>query len=252
MAITVHGLDWPTTRALQVALADVPETGNFTFGGAKHEATEQLRRFQSAGLTVPEFTVSLATAESWVRMGGIVFARRENHTHGSDILIGRPGERLTHRWRQRGWWCRYISGVAEEWRIHIFNGSSIARGRKIWAGGGAFPAIPIRSRRNGWNIEHGIRPPETVREAARTAVAALGYPYGAVDLLELADGQVIVLEVNRMPAMDNYTREKYVQAIRQHVGGSVPHGYETPSIVPRPLRSGRGWNARHPEGYVVY
>jgi glutathione synthase/RimK-type ligase-like ATP-grasp enzyme len=39
-----------------------------------------------------------------------------------------------------------------------------------------------------------------------------------VDLLETPDGPV-VLEVNRLPAMDNYTATAYVNAIRRHVAG---------------------------------
>ena len=49
---------------------------------------------------------------------------------------------------------------------------------------------------------------------------SLGYLYGAVDLLVTPDGRVVVLEVNRLPAIrDSYTLGRYVEAIRRYVSG---------------------------------
>jgi len=224
-------MSYPTVTLLHGMLQNVPETGVFTMGGTKVLATEQLRRFQETGLLVPEWTTNLRRAEQWWSHGVIVLGRKENHTQGRDIIIrnGPMRWKQLQRWKHRQWWCRFVPSTAE-WRIHVFNGKTIARGKKLFRhqDNGATmaqltqtgnPQIAIRSRRNGWIMQHDLEPSEALREAARQAVRALGYPYGAVDLLETPSGPM-VLEVNRLPAMDNYTATAYVNAIRRHVAGS--------------------------------
>jgi hypothetical protein len=238
--IRVHGPNWSTVNALRKALRSVPEEGSFTFGGSKYNATEQLERFRSNGVRTVESTNSVTTAKAWVRNGYTVFARRERHTRGSDIRVASLYQAPSRVWLRRDWWTKYIPSVGE-WRIHIFNGASIARGKKTWSGSsnqyrGIEPSvIAIRSRRNGWHLDHTQRPPDGIRDAAKRAVAALpGYLYGAVDILETAADGPIVLEVNLLPAMDDYTRGKYVEAIRAYVRSNPtarPTFYEGYEIV---------------------
>lgn len=212
--------NFPTIGVLRDMLAMVPETGTFTMGGPKVLATEQLDKFREAGLTVPAFTTCWAVARVWLQSGSVVFGRKENHSQGRDIII--ITHDAIHPRRPRQWWCKFVPSTGE-WRIHVFDGRTIARAKKEWHPAGTLdfhvpPDPPIRSRRNGWLYRHDLEPSEALRTAARGAVAALGYPYGAVDLLETPDGPV-VLEVNRLPAMDNYTATAYVNAIRRHVAG---------------------------------
>lgn len=219
MAIIIHGPAWPTTLTLRTALADAPENGTFYLGGPRYDATTQLARFRAAGLRTPDFTATLTEARAWLSQGHIVLGRREAHTQGRDIAWAGAGIRPGRRWSSRSWWSKYVSS-SEEWRLHIFNGSSIARGRKVYTADGAEPGgVVIRSRSRGWTLDHTVRPNDAIRSAAKTAVAALpGYLYGAVDILVTNHGDPVVLEVNRMPAVrDDYTRMRYVDAIRQYV-----------------------------------
>jgi D-alanine-D-alanine ligase-like ATP-grasp enzyme len=91
---------------------------------------------------------------------------------------------------------------------------------------------------------HDLEPHPTLRDAARTAVASLeGYLCGAVDMLVTCTGvpepsDIVILEVNRVPAMDNYTLSQYVTAIRRYVGGHripredrLPTSYEGVVVV---------------------
>jgi hypothetical protein len=219
----LHGpRSFPTVTLLRNMLREVPEQGMFTMGGTKVLATEQLRLFQEAGLQVPEFTTNRYQANAWVINGFTVLGRKENHTQGRDIIIAtghqNQGTKQRRRWQARQWWCKFVPSTGE-WRIHVFDGRTIARAKKEpGPGSPGMTQVPIRSRRNGWLYRHDLEPSEALRTAARGAVAALGYPYGAVDLLETPDGPV-VLEVNRLPAMDNYTATAYVNAIRRHVVG---------------------------------
>lgn len=236
MSITILGPAWPTTAALRDALASDPATGTFTLGGSRHAATEQLRRFRSVGLRTPEYTQSLPEATSWIREGHTVLGRREAHTQGRDIAWASPTVRPGRRWVTRDWWCRYVP-AAEEWRIHVFDNRVIARGKKVYTGTGAHSelgGVTIRSRRNGWTLEHHTNPTDPIRDAAKAAVESCGYTYGAVDLLVTDTGDVVVLEVNRLPAVrDDYTLARYVEAIRRHVAGH-PVRRAAPIVVDEP------------------
>lgn len=279
MSIIIHGPDWPTVQSLRESLRNVPESGSFTVGGNKLNATQQLERFRINGIHTVESTRTRITAEDWLRQGHIVFARRELHSHGSDIVIATPGPRRPSKiWTRRDWWCKFIPSVGE-WRIHVFNGSSIARGHKTYNPKAVRssstrtnrrrplpikpPVVAIRSRRNGWMMEHTTQPSPRIREAARAAVSACGYLYGAVDILELSDGSVVVLEVNLLPAMDDYTRRKYVEAIRAYVRGertardakplkkrTSPLTIDPPSI-PQTTRAETRGSVRYAEGWQV-
>lgn len=233
--ISITGPDWPSVRELRTALATAPETGIFHTGGPKILATEQLRRFAEAGLRVPEWTKDNQIARSWLNTGSTVLARRENHTQGRDIMIRNLMDTTTmkfrNRWNTQEWWCKFVPST-EEWRIHVFDGRVIARGKKVSYG--IVSQDFIRSRRNGWLLRHDLAPTDALRDAGRGAIAAVGYLYGAVDILVTSSGPV-VLEANRLPAMDSYTRDAYVRAIRRYVGGrKIPRsdrgiGEATPS-----------------------
>ena len=221
MGITLHGPDrYPSVVVLRHLLAGVPEVGTFTLGGAKILATEQLRRFAEAGLVVPEWTTDFNLAWEWVGGGDTVYGRREEHSQGKDIVVyklphGFGGARNRYRFHHRDWWCKFVPSIAE-WRIHVFDGRCIARGKKVFTG--TPPPGDIRSRRLGWTMVHTLEPSEAVRRAGKAAIAALGYSYGAVDILETVQGPV-VLEANLLPAMDAYTATAYVNAIRRRVAG---------------------------------
>lgn len=177
----------------------------------------QLRALRDVGIACPDFTTDLREAQAWQRAGAVVLARKANHTQGKDILV--LGERVRGRRlpEDSDFWVRYTPALSE-WRFHILNGSSIARATKVWAGQGQAPTDPgsspvVRSRRLGWHMAHDIDPPKGLREAAKRAVAAVGYDLGAVDLLLTRQGPM-VLEVNSRPAIrDNYTLDRYAIAL---------------------------------------
>lgn len=222
MGITINGPDWPSLRALRAELAHAPEFGSYPYGALKHDSIEQLTLLRDAGVQVPEFTASLPEAENWLIDEAIVFGRRLRHSQGRDIRIQTLN---TSRIERSQWFSKFIPSTAE-WRIHIFEGKSIARAKKYFSGevtlnnpSGQVPAIPIRSRRLGWLMSHKDDPPKGMRSIAKNSVAALGYRHGAVDILFTDAGKFVVLEVNLLPAMDNYTRAAYVAAIRKFVRG---------------------------------
>lgn len=234
--ITVIGRQ-PSADTLRQALADVDHTVDVVVNwGARASATtdenvrilnanrrlnaiEQLVALDNVGLTVPSYTQDLDQAVRWVADGFSVWGRRLEHTQGIDIVGFRHKD-----WARRDWWVGEVAGVEQEWRIHVFMGRTICRGLKVQTSP-ATRRLPVRSRRNGWTLVHDVDPPQDVRDAARRAVRAVGYDFGAVDILQTVDGPV-VLEVNSAPAIRSpLTLEAYKQAILKCAHGKYQRWY---------------------------
>lgn len=208
-------------------------------------ANIQLECFTNTGVRSVEYTDIPATAIDWERNNIKTFGRRWTHERGNDIVgsgykagyngwhefTTRKGNRVRRAmfrpeyfnpsWLNRDFWVKIIPSnlIIAEWRVHIFQGRSIAKGLKVQTG----PTIrrqPVRNRANGWTLDHTAELPINVREAARRAVAAVGYNFGAVDLFEMNDGDPIVLEVNSAPALlSEYTLNAYTNAISKLATG---------------------------------
>lgn len=234
MPILIHGPSWPTVAAVRQALSSIPETGEYRLGGPPTDSITQLTKFREAGLLTPDFTRDVQEAMRLVTMeDDIVFGRKFLHTRGNDIYLPnyrvRDGIRLwNRRWLESDWWSRYIPPT-HEWRIHIFDGHTIARGVKILTHPDlVWRRAPVRNIGNGWTFDFHIPPPEGIRSTAKKACKALGYPVGAVDILQVTSNdpggpegptnQFYVLEVNRLPALTcPYTLGRWCEAIRRHV-----------------------------------
>lgn len=114
-----------------------------------------------------------------------------------------------------------------EYRVHSFLGRSIRAGRKVHRtpiDETPFNGVAhewIRAFDTGWKIsyadEAGIK--QRHRDIAHASVKALGLSFGAVDIGELADGTLVVLEVNRAPGVEAGTTGAYAKAIRRWVDG---------------------------------
>ena len=186
------------------------EYPNALNGMRRLDAVEQLEAMNNAGIKVPEFTTDLHRASEWVREGCLVFGRRLFHTEGRDIIGPRH-----RRWPRSEYWVKVIPNIGAEWRIHVFQGRSIARGMKVQTGE-SWRKMPVRNRANGWTMVHDPKPPKGLRTLAKAAVEAVGYDFGAVDLLVQEDGTQWVLEVNKAPGLDQSSAVAYAKAI---VGG---------------------------------
>ena len=215
------------SAALLVRLADASEvlrTSDFVlswgvpapgvFGGSVGlDGLQQLEAFKATGIPCPEFTTERPApgdAASW-------WGRKRRHTQGRDIcmLPVRP-----RGWRRSEFWVRPVT-TQREFRVHIFDGLSIARAEKVPANTlDATEAPPTctlrRSRRFGWRLRHKCEMPDAVRDAAKRAVAACGYSFGAVDVLWVNEAPV-VLEVNRAPGLDTVTASAYIRALEKKV-----------------------------------
>ncbi len=252
----------PSANTLRAALVGREGIGavniDVCFGARKHtnannivlngqgrvDAQGQLTKFQEAGLLVPTWTSDLELAKTWVREGRLVWGRRWIHTQGQDIIGSgyrlprlvrasrikdriRP-ESFNQAWLQREWWVQVIpaDAIANEWRIHIFQGRSIGRGLKVQTGEST-RVQPVRNRNNGWTLRHDVEPSHDVRLTASRAVQSINYNFGAVDLIELKDSRIVVLEVNSAPALrSDYTLNVYTEAITRMSQGKYTNWKE--------------------------
>lgn len=144
-------------------------------------------------------------AERWI-------GRMNDHVGGDDLLNAPARPEFYSRFED----------IAEEYRIHSFDGRSIRAGRKIQRTpemGYTGPVHPwIRSFDGGWSISYdNFESSASMRELARAACEALHLDFGAVDIGRKANGDLIVLEVNRAPGLEGNTVTHYAEAIRRWI-----------------------------------
>lgn len=135
------------------------------------------------------------------------FGRSNNHVGGLDLLTPPTNP---------DYWVKKET-LTEEYRVHVFDGRSIRAGKKAQRRDfQGTVSTWIRSFDGGWKIVYDrYESSAAQRQLAAAAVAALGLTFGAVDLGLLADGSLIVLEVNRAPGLEGGTIEAYARAIER-------------------------------------
>lgn len=177
---------------------NVTGAGKLWNGNVFHNKFEELRRLNDAGIPVPSIErVRPATGE-WL-------ARRFHHVGADDLLAGlKIGD----------YYAKWIPDVVREFRVHVFNGHSIRAGMKV-PRDGVKQHPRFRSYDGGWKLDYGNicqdHITNRVRMAAKDAVAALKYDFGAVDVGLRADGSVVVFEVNSAPGLEGVTIEAYAR-----------------------------------------
>jgi len=255
----VHKAESGSGQTLAQLLRDVTPTNTSLFWGVTPptnpttrviscgnmaDGIEQLRLLANASVAVPKHTTELAEAQDWAKQGS-VWGRLNRHTQGKDI------RKFGHKeWAAREFWVKQIpeAAILGEWRLHVFDGLSIARGKKTQVEILARKLSGVvRSRRNGWRLQHTDEPPVGAKFYAKTAVEGVGYLWGAVDMLQVDITQLddtivdnyaklverknktkspmeafVVLEVNQMPGMDDYTATQYAKAITKYAQKPIP------------------------------
>jgi hypothetical protein len=156
-------------------------------------------KLAQAGVPVP--ALSSGPKEGFI-------GRSFNHQGGKDLLNGGGHD----------YWVERIE-TKREFRIHIFNGVSIRAGMKVPRDGFPNPHPWVRSYDGGWRLSYGPASNEyvkqSVREAAKAAVSALGLDFGAVDVALRKDGVPVVWEVNKAPGLEGGSLKKYAEKLIQ-------------------------------------
>lgn len=172
---------------------------------------------QGAGVSIPEFTTSRATALQWLENGHMVFARTQLRAHsGRGIVIMDPDHPDT--WEVSApLYVKYCK-KKHEYRIHVLNGQVIDSQRKALRQefvGQSDVNFKIRNLANGFvyvrNDDHVV--PNVVNQVAIAAVTALGLDFGAADVIyQEQSGRAFALEVNTAPGLVGSTINNYATA----------------------------------------
>lgn len=207
--------------AIWVSWGGVFPYGESLNGGLIRNKFRELVRMREAGVSVPDHFCGPRPRTGGVEgiMGqepGQWLARSFQHRAARDLL----GDVTTPSFWTRRYHCTH------EFRIHVFRTverdtgdivyRSVRAGLKVQNREDAHPWI--RTLKQGWNVDYGTacqeRITRTVRDAAKRAVEALDYDFGAVDVGVVQDGTPLVFEVNSAPGLaTEATATKYAQHI---------------------------------------
>lgn len=213
-----HGPSRPSARALDRALIATGYDGptiQFGVGGNKRV---QLERMRAAGVPCPSNREPLTLP---------FVARTDDHRAGSGFwLIQEPVDLAVAIREGASHFMEFIAN-AREFRVHVAFGKSIKLTEKQDTASGRTGNI-VRSHANGWHQmpaqpnAHKV----SLRRHAKAAVDALGFDFGAVDILmrnapmpNEPAAEFWVLEVNTAPALTDTTSDtlsRYVQAFINH------------------------------------
>ena len=176
---------------------------------------QQFNAFQQAGVTAPKYCLS---SQGVNELGcSTVFARKLiNSTGGQGIVefqVDRTGATV---YPTAPLYTEYIPKKAE-YRVHVFSGQviDIQQKKKRREFNQDNRDTRVRNLANGYvYTRDGVIPPADLVDLAVRAVAAVGYSYGAVDLIHNERRNAcFVLEVNSRPGLMNTTLERYSEAL---------------------------------------
>lgn len=174
---------------------------------------EQFERFQRNQISCPRSAQT--PGEAYALDVRTLFARTLiNSTNGKGIIEFERGDGT--KYPVAPLYTEYIPKKAE-YRFHVFGDQviDIQQKKKKIGFDEAQRDTRIRNLHNGYIYSRdGVNPPNGAADLAVRAVAALGYQYGAVDLIyNEKRNQCYVLEVNSRPGLMGTTLDKYADAL---------------------------------------
>lgn len=177
----------------------------------------QFNAFKEHNVASPAFTTDPKSVSSLDAK--TVFARTlVNSTSGKGIVEFNVED--TPIPPQAPLYTAYIPKKAE-YRVHVFNGQVIdVQQKKKKRGFNAEDRdTRIRNLENGYvYTRENIEEPADLRGLAVQAVTAVGYQYGAVDIIyNQKQNKCFCLEVNSRPGLMGTTLQKYVNALKEMV-----------------------------------
>jgi glutathione synthase/RimK-type ligase-like ATP-grasp enzyme len=167
-------------------------------------------KLKEAGVSIPDFTTSKVTAQTWINERHTVFARQSlTASGGYGIVISNTTNPLP----EAPLYVKYMK-KKKEFRVHVFNGQAIDVQEKRRRSGDDSTDM-IRNLDNGWVFcREDIVEPTELRALGVKATQALGLLFGAVDIIyNERYNTLYVLEVNTAPGLSPTTSKKYANSI---------------------------------------
>jgi len=174
--------------------------------------------FKEHGVVAPEFTEATEEANTWLKTGSDVVARKVLNGHsGQGIVIYTADKYFEERLIAAPLYTKYVK-KDQEYRIHVFQGEVLFQQRKA-------RKIEVPDEEVNWQVRNlaggfifandGVVAPDGVCDVAVKAVEALGLDFGAVDVLTTKKGEAYALEVNTACGLQGKTLDAYVNKFRQ-------------------------------------
>lgn len=189
---------------------------------ANTDKLNSLEVLEDADIPVPQFTrdaSEIGSPTDDTSLSYPVLGRSENHSQGSDInlILQQRDLSLT----DNDFFVDY-EPTQMEYRVQVFNGEIVKVHEKRLETEAAREEdyTPyIRNHQKNWVFvnERGDTP-DAVRENAIDAVDALDLDFGAVDVIHTEDDEVLVLEVNTAPTLDENNLRRYGEQIKDSLG----------------------------------
>ena len=225
-----HLIRWGSSKRLA---RRIPSTTNFAAGieAASHKGTSHAK-FTAAHIPTPEIYGAVTEIPSGVPILGRSFTGQR----GAGIT---PYVDRSHVHRSPHDFFTMQIEKSAEYRVHTIKGRPAKIQRKAAIDGADSDPI-IWSHDRGYeflNVTRAAAPPYASSLAA-AALAVLNLDFGAVDIIEDADGQPYVLEVNTAPALAPSTLDIYARKLAGIIGLS-PEDLAGPEAVE--------WPEHHPE-----
>lgn len=173
----------------------------------------QLRSFQNANVSIPDFTTDRAVANGWLREGHSVVCRTLlRSSEGAGIVVAEREDQLV----AAPLYTKYFK-KKKEFRVHVLNGEVIDVQEKRKKNGVERADTRIRNTANGFVFcRNDVVEPLGLRELGVAAVQALGYHMGGVDIaFNEHHNRLAVLEVNACPGIEGTTVDKYATKIAE-------------------------------------
>lgn len=149
-----------------------------------------------------------------------VVGRKLSHTQGNDIIFINNQEEIDNNWGNSDFYTQYIPKKSE-FRVHVFKDQVLRVDKKVKIEGREYTEneIKIRSSANGWRqikYNTGGRYYETLSEIGVRAIKAIGYDFGAVDIIININSEPIILEINSAPALRGDKLDLYATAFKEY------------------------------------
>ena len=180
----------------------------------------QFVAFQQNNVSTVPHTVNKAEALSWAAEGSTVVCRTlTNANSGEGIVLAETPDDVV----EAPLYTKYIKKFAE-YRVHVFNKQIIfIQQKKAMTEAVENGSInyKIRNHQFGWVFSHNdleIVDQAQLESAAKAAIRATKYLYGAVDIIfNKRDSKYYVLEVNSRPGIEGATSIQYANAVLEYI-----------------------------------
>jgi len=191
------------------------------WGGNGLNKLEQFTKFKETdGLNIPQFTTEYSAALQLAEKWSIIVRSSLTGHSGVGITFCEEGMEIP----QGKLYVQYIK-KQHEYRVHVFNGKviDIQQKRKKKDVPNEEINYKIRNHHTGWvYCRENLHIPPDLEQQAIKAVQALGYLFGAVDIIwNKKQNKCYVLEVNSAPGLEGETIVKYANAIKELANGNT-------------------------------